>query len=288
MLGVRRPAQYGHGQWRGSPRREDLTRGRRRSSCDARLMTQPRRILPGRSWMITRRATRRHFLFRPDEDGTSQRLYWYADGLASWPSSLGFFETGATRSRKSCRRTSQRGTHGYAAASCPPFSGCALSPARRGTIPPIRPYCSWQPRKMTSEWASQLMLRCHRPWSMRRSLCRSHRVLRSATLPSRAAMRALASTGTSVAKMPWSQSPAEGEIAARFRSGAPMNLDVTSTRRIACSAGDQPRELVDTSRFGHPSSTRRGNASGVSAPKRSCGRQCDHCHLLAVRRSLPR
>ncbi|MBK6697620.1 MAG: transposase [Myxococcales bacterium] len=33
--------------------------------------------------MITRRATRRHFLFRPDEDGTSQRLYWYATAVVA-------------------------------------------------------------------------------------------------------------------------------------------------------------------------------------------------------------
>lgn len=47
----------------------------------AGLMTQPRRILPGRSWMITRRATRRHFLFRPDEDRTSQCIYWYVTAV---------------------------------------------------------------------------------------------------------------------------------------------------------------------------------------------------------------
>lgn len=31
--------------------------------------------------MITRRATRRHFIFRPDEDGMSQRIYWYTTAV---------------------------------------------------------------------------------------------------------------------------------------------------------------------------------------------------------------
>lgn len=41
----------------------------------------PRRILPGRTWFVTRRTTRRHYLLRPDEDGTSQGIYWYATAV---------------------------------------------------------------------------------------------------------------------------------------------------------------------------------------------------------------
>ena len=39
-------------------------------------MTQPRRILPGTTYLITRRTLRRHFLFRPDPD--IRRLFLYA------------------------------------------------------------------------------------------------------------------------------------------------------------------------------------------------------------------
>lgn len=49
--------------------------------CLVASMTQPRRIRPNRTWMITRRATRRHFIFRPDEDGMSQRIYWYTTAV---------------------------------------------------------------------------------------------------------------------------------------------------------------------------------------------------------------
>lgn len=41
----------------------------------------PRRILPGQTWFVTRRTTRRHFLLRPDSDGTSQAIYWYATAV---------------------------------------------------------------------------------------------------------------------------------------------------------------------------------------------------------------
>jgi len=40
-------------------------------------MTAPRRVVPG-TYLITRRTTRRHFLLRPDADGTMAQLYWYA------------------------------------------------------------------------------------------------------------------------------------------------------------------------------------------------------------------
>lgn len=41
----------------------------------------PRRIRPNTTWFVTRRTTRRHFLLRPDADGTSQRLYWYTTAV---------------------------------------------------------------------------------------------------------------------------------------------------------------------------------------------------------------
>jgi putative transposase len=44
-------------------------------------MSQPRRIRSGVTWFITRRTTRRHFLFRPDADGTSKRIYWYVTAV---------------------------------------------------------------------------------------------------------------------------------------------------------------------------------------------------------------
>lgn len=46
-------------------------------------MTAPRCIRPGTTWFVTRRTTRRHFLLRPDEDRTLQRLYWYATAVAA-------------------------------------------------------------------------------------------------------------------------------------------------------------------------------------------------------------
>ena len=41
----------------------------------------PRCIRPGRTWLLTRRTTRKHFLLRPDADGTSQRIYWYTTAV---------------------------------------------------------------------------------------------------------------------------------------------------------------------------------------------------------------
>ena len=44
-------------------------------------MSLPRQIRPGATWMITRRTTRRHFLLRPDRDGTAQQIYWYTTAI---------------------------------------------------------------------------------------------------------------------------------------------------------------------------------------------------------------
>src|SRR4029079_16235741 len=44
-------------------------------------MTIPRCIRPGRTWLITRRTTRRYFLLRPAADGTMQGIYWYATAV---------------------------------------------------------------------------------------------------------------------------------------------------------------------------------------------------------------
>lgn len=44
-------------------------------------MSPPRYIRPGRTWLVTRRTTRRHFLLRPDRDGTSQAIYWYTTAV---------------------------------------------------------------------------------------------------------------------------------------------------------------------------------------------------------------
>lgn len=45
------------------------------------VMTSPRCIRPGTTWLVTRRTTRRHFLLRPDRDGAFQNLYWYVTAL---------------------------------------------------------------------------------------------------------------------------------------------------------------------------------------------------------------
>lgn len=42
---------------------------------------QPRCILPNTTWFVTRRTTRRHFLLRPDADGTIQQLYWFVTAV---------------------------------------------------------------------------------------------------------------------------------------------------------------------------------------------------------------
>ena len=44
-------------------------------------MTSPRFIRAGRTWLVTRRTTRRHFLLRPDADGTTQQIYWYTTAV---------------------------------------------------------------------------------------------------------------------------------------------------------------------------------------------------------------
>lgn len=44
-------------------------------------MSAPRYIVAGRTWMITRRTTRRHYLLRPDADRTIQQLYWYVTAV---------------------------------------------------------------------------------------------------------------------------------------------------------------------------------------------------------------
>jgi REP element-mobilizing transposase RayT len=40
-----------------------------------------RNVRAGKTWLVTRRVTRRHFLLRPDEDGTLDQLYWYATAV---------------------------------------------------------------------------------------------------------------------------------------------------------------------------------------------------------------
>lgn len=46
-------------------------------------MTLPRCIRAGVTWFVTRRITRRHFLLRPDLNGTLQSLYWYSTAVAA-------------------------------------------------------------------------------------------------------------------------------------------------------------------------------------------------------------
>ena len=41
-------------------------------------VTRRRIIEPGRVWAVSRRTTRRHYLFNPDEHGQMKRIYWYA------------------------------------------------------------------------------------------------------------------------------------------------------------------------------------------------------------------
>ena len=47
---------------------------------DAR-MTAPRNVRPGVTWFVTRRTTRRHHLFTPDEAGLVEQLYWYTTAV---------------------------------------------------------------------------------------------------------------------------------------------------------------------------------------------------------------
>ncbi len=44
-------------------------------------MTQPRNVRPGVTWMTTRRATRRHHLFTPDDEGLVEQVYWYSTAV---------------------------------------------------------------------------------------------------------------------------------------------------------------------------------------------------------------
>ena len=44
-------------------------------------MTAPRDVRPGVTWFVTRRTTRRHFLFTPDEAGLVEQLYWYTTAV---------------------------------------------------------------------------------------------------------------------------------------------------------------------------------------------------------------
>ena len=44
-------------------------------------MTQPRNVRPNVTWFVTRRATRRHFLFSPDQEGKVEQLYWYTTAV---------------------------------------------------------------------------------------------------------------------------------------------------------------------------------------------------------------
>jgi len=46
-------------------------------------MTQPRQIAPGKTYLITRRTTRRYFIFRPDADGRMQNIFWYCLGVTA-------------------------------------------------------------------------------------------------------------------------------------------------------------------------------------------------------------
>ena len=44
-------------------------------------MTMARDARAGVTWLVTRRATRRHFLFKPDELGVVKALYWYVTAV---------------------------------------------------------------------------------------------------------------------------------------------------------------------------------------------------------------
>ena len=50
-------------------------------------MTAPRAVLPGTTYMLSRRTTRRYFLLRPDADGTMQQILLYT--LAATAKELG-------------------------------------------------------------------------------------------------------------------------------------------------------------------------------------------------------
>ncbi len=44
-------------------------------------MTQPRNVRPNVTWFVTRRATRRHFLFSPDPEAKVEQIYWYTTAV---------------------------------------------------------------------------------------------------------------------------------------------------------------------------------------------------------------
>ncbi len=46
-------------------------------------MTRRRIIEPGKTWALSRRTTRRHFLFNPDESRQMEQCYWYCLGYAA-------------------------------------------------------------------------------------------------------------------------------------------------------------------------------------------------------------
>ncbi len=46
-------------------------------------MSTPRRIVPGQTWFVTRRTTRRHYLLRPDADEQVLQLYWYVTAVVA-------------------------------------------------------------------------------------------------------------------------------------------------------------------------------------------------------------
>lgn len=46
-------------------------------------MTAARDVRPGVTWFTTRRTTRRHYLFSPDEEGRLEQLYWYATAVCA-------------------------------------------------------------------------------------------------------------------------------------------------------------------------------------------------------------
>lgn len=46
-------------------------------------MTAARDVRPGVTWFVTRRTTRRHHLFSPDEDGEIEQLYWYTTAVSA-------------------------------------------------------------------------------------------------------------------------------------------------------------------------------------------------------------
>ncbi|MDH5670671.1 MAG: hypothetical protein OEZ06_00885 [Myxococcales bacterium] len=43
-------------------------------------MTRARQVLPGKTYVLARRVTRRHWLLRPDADGSSQQIHLYTFG----------------------------------------------------------------------------------------------------------------------------------------------------------------------------------------------------------------